>query len=79
MRLLQLRPSILLLDEPTAALDPDSAELARRLLGEWQRADADGRAYLWVTHDAALAGRVAERHLQLEDGRLESRLRGSAG
>lgn len=71
-RLLQLAPEILLLDEPTAALDPDAAELARRLLREWQRVDAGGRAYLWVTHDAALAGRVADRYLHLVDGRLRS-------
>jgi putative ABC transport system ATP-binding protein len=71
VRLLQLAPSILLLDEPTAALDPESAELARGLLREWQQADAGGRAYLWVTHDALLADVVAERYLRLEDGRLE--------
>ena len=72
VRLLQLAPRILLLDEPTAALDPESAELARRLLREWQQVDAGGRAYLWVTHDAALAGRVADRYLRLVDGRLQS-------
>ena len=72
VRLLQLAPEILLLDEPTAALDPESAELARRLLREWQQVDAGGRSYLWVTHDAALAGRVANRYLRLVDGRLQS-------
>jgi putative ABC transport system ATP-binding protein len=71
VRLLQLAPSILLLDEPTAALDPDSAELARSLLGEWQAADGGSRAYLWVTHDADLGRRVANRHLRLAEGRLE--------
>lgn len=69
-RLLQLAPSILLLDEPTAALDPESAALARALLREWQREDNGARAYLWVTHDAALADTVADRYLRLEDGRL---------
>lgn len=71
VRLLQLAPSILLLDEPTAALDPESAELARGLLRQWQEADGGGRAYLWVTHDVALASRVAGRRLRLVDGRLE--------
>lgn len=71
VRLLQLTPSILLLDEPTAALDPDSAELARDLLHEWQRGDSGSRAYLWVTHDASLADVVAGRYLRLDNGRLE--------
>ena len=71
VRLLQLAPSILLLDEPTAALDPRSAELARDLLRRWQEADGGARAYLWVTHDVSLAQSVAERYLRLEDGRLQ--------
>ena len=70
VRLLQLEPAILLLDEPTAGLDPDSAKLARGLLSRWQRGDAGGRAYLWVTHDERLSAGVAERRLQLEAGRL---------
>ncbi len=72
-RLLQLEPAVLLLDEPTAALDPRSAKLARALLDDWQAAGDGGRAYLWVTHDARLGERVADRRLRLVDGVLEER------
>jgi putative ABC transport system ATP-binding protein len=70
VRLLQLAPSILLLDEPTTALDPESAELALTLLRDWQKTGGE-RAYLWVTHDVALGERVAARQLRLANGRLE--------
>ncbi|ASO19148.1 molybdate transport system ATP-binding protein [Actinoalloteichus hoggarensis] len=65
-RALAVRPALLLLDEPTAALDAGSrlavrAELARQL------ADFDGCAVL-VTHDALDAMALATRLVVLESG-----------
>jgi putative ABC transport system ATP-binding protein len=71
LRALQLTPRILLLDEPTAALDPETAQAAEQLLAAWQAEDA-ARATLWVSHNADQARRVAERTLRLAAGRLEN-------
>jgi len=57
----------LLLDEPTAALDPDHQV---KLLLLVERLVASGRAALVVTHELALASRFAARVLVLKDGRL---------
>jgi Cu-processing system ATP-binding protein len=54
------RPRALVLDEPSAALDPTGALLVRDLIGE---IGAEGRAVLLSSHDLgeveALAGRIA--------------------
>ncbi len=59
---------VFLLDEPTAGLDEGSAAAVEALVAE--RRDA-GAGVVWVTHDAAQAGRVARRRLVLRDGRVE--------
>ena len=54
-RALAVRPSVLLLDEPTASLDEASTAAAESLLRDWL---GDGGALLVVTHDAAQADRM---------------------
>ena len=66
-RALALRPEVWLLDEPTAALDAERAELLVRLLRELASA---GAAILVVTHDARALERLGGRHLQLAGGRM---------
>ena len=56
---------LLLLDEPTTALDPDAAEAAVRALVDLKGA----RTLLVATHDAALV-RASDRVLRLSGGRL---------
>jgi putative ABC transport system ATP-binding protein len=67
IRALMVRPKVLLLDEPTAALDPASVAAVESLIASRVRA---GLAVLWVTHDAGQAKRVAHRRLMVEGGQV---------
>jgi ABC-type iron transport system FetAB ATPase subunit len=67
-RLLGNRPRVLLLDEPTASLDPAAVRRVEAVLLSY-RIEHDA-AILWVSHDPAQAERVGERSLYLENGRL---------
>jgi len=61
------QPRVLLLDEPTAALDAASRDAAEALLAERRAA---GMALIWVSHDAAQARRVASRRIEVAGGRV---------
>lgn len=67
-RALVLQPDVLLLDEPSANLDPYNIGLIERLVGD---AHAEtGVTVVWVTHDIFQARRVAGRVAFLLGGRL---------
>jgi len=67
-RALANSPEILLLDEPTSALDEDAKREVETVI---QRIGHDqGVACVLVTHDAAQAGRLAQRAMVLEGGRI---------
>lgn len=69
-------PRVLLLDEPTAALDPEATGTVEDLVRRWLLRGAagdgagGGRGVIWVTHDEAQARRAAHRRLRLAEGRL---------
>ncbi len=67
-RLLQNSPDVLLLDEPTAALDPQSVERVEALLETYRR--EHDAAVIWVSHDAAQRQRVAQRHYAIRGNNL---------
>lgn len=67
-RALANRPRLLLADEPTGNLDPETADRVFALLLELVR--DDGLAALIVTHNAEIASR-AERAVTLRAGRVE--------
>lgn len=69
LRLLQLNPQVLLLDEPTAALDSDTSAQLVQLLIHWLLADSQ-RALLWVTHDTQDIMPLADRHWHMQAGVL---------
>ena len=67
VRALIVQPKVLLLDEPTAALDPVSVAAVESLIATRVRA---GRAVLWVTHDDEQAKRIARRLLVVKAGQV---------
>jgi len=67
IRALMVQPRVLLLDEPTAALDPASVAAVESLITARIRA---GLAVLWVTHDAEQAKRIAHRLLVVDGGQI---------
>jgi len=71
IRVLQLAPDVLLLDEPTAALDPASSRAIEALVRAWFDAAPDRHASIWVSHDPEQAARMSERHLTMRAGVLE--------
>lgn len=72
VRTLQTGPAVLLLDEPTAALDPASARAIEALLQHWFAQAPDRHAWVWITHDPAQATRVGQQHWRMEAGRLNT-------
>lgn len=68
-RALTRGPEALLLDEPTAALDPARAAGIERLI---RALAAEGLAIVLTTHDMALARRVADAAVLLVDGHGEA-------
>lgn len=65
-RTLALRPSVLLLDEPTASLDVHAARGVEELLREL----SSRYAVILVSHSLSQAGRLADRILICDNGRV---------
>ena len=71
LRTLQLDPDVLLVDEPTAALDSDSSKVVESLIDHWWSEAPDKRALIWVSHDFDQARRVATRIVSMNQGQLQ--------
>jgi ABC-2 type transport system ATP-binding protein len=61
-------PELLLLDEPTASLDPDTADWVRASLEDYCRARA--ATVVLASHNMAEVERLADRVIMLEKGRI---------
>jgi tungstate transport system ATP-binding protein len=62
------RPELLLLDEPTASLDPDAKTAVEQLLAGFA---ADGTTIVFSTHDLGQSRRLATRIVHLDAGRVD--------
>jgi ABC-2 type transport system ATP-binding protein len=63
------RPEILLLDEPTASLDPDTADWIRTRLERYRQ--ERGATILLASHNMAEVERLCERVIIMKRGRIE--------
>ncbi len=68
LRLLANTPQVLLLDEPTANLDPTSTLRVEAVLAEYRTTRQ--AAVIWVSHDPAQIARVANRHMRVSGSEL---------
>jgi ABC-2 type transport system ATP-binding protein len=64
-------PELLLLDEPTASLDPDAADRIRNYLTRYQR--ARGATMLLASHNMQEVERLCEFVLMMREGRVVDR------
>jgi putative ABC transport system ATP-binding protein len=67
-RALANRPTVVLADEPTGALDSDAGQ---EVLELFRRLHGDGQTILLVTHDESVAA-GAERVIHMNDGRIDA-------
>ena len=65
------RPDVLLLDEPTASLDPDTGDLMRSALEAYRA--ASGCTILLASHNMAEVERLCDDVLMLKQGRIVDR------
>jgi len=65
-RMLANDPSVILADEPTGSLDPETSAQA---IGFLEQVNREGRTVVMVTHDPQVAGR-ALRTFRLDSGRI---------
>ena len=64
-------PRLLLLDEPTASLDPDTGDWVRAYLESWRR--RTGATIILASHNMAEVERLCDHILIMRDGRIVER------
>lgn len=68
-RALDRGPRVLLMDEPTGALDPEATARVEAIISDFLMG---GGVVLMATHEKSQAERLADRVLRIEDGRVVS-------
>ena len=68
--ILAMRPDVLILDEPTAGLDPQGQRDLLGRIGDWQ--EETGLTLILVSHDLDQLARVVDRMVLLQGGQIVS-------
>jgi putative ABC transport system ATP-binding protein len=71
LRAIQLDPLVLLLDEPTAAVDRRTASLVEQSIVNWVDDRPHERAIVWVSHDTEQTERICGTILRIHGGQVE--------
>ncbi|MBP5719309.1 MAG: ATP-binding cassette domain-containing protein, partial [Abditibacteriota bacterium] len=66
-RALANKPNVLIADEPTGNLDPDTSLEIMRILEE---ANKDGTTVVVATHDRIMVDRMKKRVIQIDNGEI---------
>ena len=64
------QPDVLLLDEPTASLDPHAKREVEALIAEFAQGGSQPLTLVWASHNLGQVKRIATRVLCLESGRV---------
>ena len=64
------RPDVLLLDEPTASLDPHAKRDVETLIADFAQGGDEPLTLVWASHNLGQVKRIATRVLCLESGRV---------
>ena len=64
------QPDVLLLDEPTASLDPHAKREVEALIAEFAQGQGQPLTLVWASHNLGQVKRIASRVVCLESGRV---------
>ena len=68
------QPDVLLLDEPTASLDPHAKREVEALIAEFSQGQDHPLTLIWASHNLGQVKRLASRVIYLEGGRVHADL-----
>lgn len=72
LRLMENKPDVILLDEPTSSLDPNNKRQVEQLISDY--INKTNAAVIWVTHDLEQAKRVSTKRYKMDSGKLQETL-----